>query len=309
MEWCRGRGDGSFALEEVFGGLAPENLMAGDFDGDGVTDAVAGSAVLNSITVLTHVSKPPLAVVASIVKSGMVAPGTLASAYGSGFTARAESAPSGSSAFALGGISVEITDAAGSRSLAPLFSVSPAQIDFQIPSAAVSGNATLRIRGNDGSLSEPVDFRIAPSAPAMFITDFGERLGFWYSVLGYLPPAATAVRIEADGGQTVLPIYSCEDRSAVYTCLLSPIALAGRPVYLTLYGTGIRGRSSLDAVRCQIGDVSLPVEYAGPAGAGMAGLDQVNVRLTPAVSAHNNPQFLTLIVDGQATNSGSILID
>src|SRR5262245_11937955 len=55
--------------------------------------------------------------------------------------------------------------------------------------------------------------------------------------------------------------------------------------YLSLYGTGIAGRSSLDAVRCAIGGTSLPVGYAGPTG-GWPGLDQVNVRLTAAVKAN-----------------------
>jgi len=50
------------------------------------------------------------------------------------------------------------------------------------------------------------------------------------------------------------------------------------PVYLTLYGTGIRNRSSLDNVLVTINGISVRVLYAGPQPT-FAGLDQINVPL------------------------------
>ena len=51
------------------------------------------------------------------------------------------------------------------------------------------------------------------------------------------------------------------------------------PVFLTLYGTGIRNHaSSPDDVLVTINGVSVPVLYAGPQ-ADYAGLDQINVPL------------------------------
>ena len=35
-------------------------------------------------------------------------------------------------------------------------------------------------------------------------------------------------------------------------------------VYLTLYGTGFRNRSSLDSVQVLVANVPVPVDYAGP---------------------------------------------
>jgi uncharacterized protein (TIGR03437 family) len=54
------------------------------------------------------------------------------------------------------------------------------------------------------------------------------------------------------------------------------------PVYLTLYGTGIRNRSSLDLDHAfvSINGINVPVLYAGPQP-DFAGLDQINVPLTP----------------------------
>ena len=59
-----------------------------------------------------------------------------------------------------------------------------------------------------------------------------------------------------------------------------PIALGvDTPIYLSLYGTGIRNHSALANVTCTIGGISVPVQYAGPQ-LQYAGVDQVNVALT-----------------------------
>ena len=63
-----------------------------------------------------------------------------------------------------------------------------------------------------------------------------------------------------------------------------------------LYGTGIRGRSSLEAVTCTIGGVTVPVVYAGPQG-GYPGLDQVNLEL-PASLVGADLSSVVLTVDG-----------
>jgi uncharacterized protein (TIGR03437 family) len=51
------------------------------------------------------------------------------------------------------------------------------------------------------------------------------------------------------------------------------------PVYLTLYGTGIRHRSSLDSVLVTINGISMAVLYGGSQPT-FSGLDQINVPLT-----------------------------
>jgi uncharacterized protein (TIGR03437 family) len=55
-------------------------------------------------------------------------------------------------------------------------------------------------------------------------------------------------------------------------------------VFLTLYGTGIRGRRSLTDVRATVGGLAVPVTYAGAQGS-IAGLDQVNVGPLPRALA------------------------
>ena len=73
-----------------------------------------------------------------------------------------------------------------------------------------------------------------------------------------------------------------------------------------LYGTGIRGRSSLDAVRCTIDGVTVAVVYAGAQG-GYPGLDQVNVEL-PESFGSSGPSTVVLTVDGIAAAPFSLAI-
>src|SRR5207245_1043493 len=73
---------------------------------------------------------------------------------------------------------------------------------------------------------------------------------------------------------------SCGNRARIGDALqLAPISLGvDTPIYLSFYGTGIRGRSSLANVKVTIGTVDIEPTYAGPQP-DTAGLDQVNVPL------------------------------
>ena len=84
-----------------------------------------------------------------------------------------------------------------------------------------------------------------------------------------------------------------------------PINLgADTPTYLTLYGTGIRGRSALANVTATIAGVAVPVLYAGPTP-NFTGLDQVNVPLLLSLRGSGMSKVL-VTVDGQASNAVEI---
>jgi len=94
------------------------------------------------------------------------------------------------------------------------------------------------------------------------------------------------------------PIFLC----ATSGCVSVPIDLGSTsPVYLSLYGTGIRHVSSLANVVCTIGGVSVPVLYAGAQGE-FAGLDQLNVQIPLALRGSGEVD-LNLTVDGQPANT------
>jgi uncharacterized protein (TIGR03437 family) len=71
-----------------------------------------------------------------------------------------------------------------------------------------------------------------------------------------------------------------------------------RPLYLSLYGTGIRGGS---AITVSIGGTAVPVTYAGAQGE-FAGLDQINVRLSGSLRGKGEAD-LVLTVDGATANT------
>lgn len=101
-----------------------------------------------------------------------------------------------------------------------------------------------------------------------------------------------ALRVEPDGEQTVLSIRN-------------EIVLDERPVYLIAYATGLRNLSSLSSLQARIGGVSVPVNYAGPEGSGVPGLDQVNIRLIPALKGLGLAN-LVLTVDGILSNTAMV---
>jgi uncharacterized protein (TIGR03437 family) len=209
---------------------------------------------------------------------------TMFAAFGSSYGADLAPAPvsapnSQSPPTTLGGISVMIRDSGGILWSAPMLYVSPTQINFEIPAGLAPGNAVIVATNATGSVSTPTAM-VTTVAPGLFaLSD---------STLA----AAYATRIEPDGSQTILPAGA-------------PISLDQRPVYLCVFGTGIRGLSSMNGISASIGGVNAAVSYAGPQGS-IPGLDQVNVLIPPSLSgAGYVPVQLTL----PPSNSNVVVVD
>lgn len=216
-----------------------------------------------------------------------VAADSLASIFGSnlaGTTAQASGLPLPTS---LGGISLTITDSAGTQSSAPLIYVATGQINFVVPDGTAPGPATFTVSG--GPATSTATGIIQNVAPTLFSAS-GNGMGV---------AAATAIQTQASNPQiqSPVPVFQCGDSG----CVSVPINLGvDTPVYLTLYGTGIRNRSSLSNVTVTINGISVPVLYAGPQ-ADFIGLDQVNVPLTLNLRGSGESNVV-LTVDGQTAN-------
>src|SRR5207247_6496174 len=118
--------------------------------------------------------------------------------------------------------------------------------------------------------------------------------------------AAGVVRVlHADGTATTTPTFTC---SLDGDCIATPISLGtvGDEAVVELYGTGIRGRSSLDNVTCTIGGIASQVLYAGPQGQ-RPGNDQVNILLPHALAGAGLVR-IELSADGHPANTVTILI-
>jgi uncharacterized protein (TIGR03437 family) len=82
--------------------------------------------------------------------------------------------------------------------------------------------------------------------------------------------------------------------------------VSGRPVYLLLFGTGLRRRSELANVKVSVGGVAAQVAFAG-AQLEYVGLDQLNVFI-PSSLAGRGAVEISLTVDGRAANTTTINI-
>lgn len=214
----------------------------------------------------------------------LLAPESIASVIGSDLAPVTLAAPQPLPA-TLGEVGVLVKDSAGLVRPAPIYYVSPEQINFVTPPGLASGAAIITIQ-RAGKADRIGSAEIRAVAPALFSMN-GTGKGV---------AAATAIRVVA-GRQDPVNVFEC---SAV-DCAAVPIDLVGdAPVYLTLYGTGIRNRSALQAVTCTIGDVSVPVLYAGPQPE-FAGLDQVNVALNFNRRVSGEIDVI-ITVDGQPSN-------
>ena len=230
---------------------------------------------------------PPMAVQSAAAPNAAVTPESIASVFGTNLAATAEQANSQPPPPSLGGATLTVTDSAGTAAVAPLMYVSPAQINFVVPSGLASGTATFTIANGEATLS--TTGMIQSVAPTLFSM----------SADGRGVAAANAIESPANSPQqqSAVSVFQC----AAAGCVSTPIQLsANANVYLILYGTGIRNRSSLANVTANINGTNVQVLYAGPQP-GFEGLDQVNLALPVSLSGSGEVNIV-LTVDGQISN-------
>ena len=192
-------------------------------------------------------------------------------------------------ALALGGVSVLVKDAAGIERAAPLFFVSPTQINYQVPVGASVGEASVTIKLGE-TIVAAGKLQIAPVAPGLFTADASSR-GI---------AVATALRVKADGSQHYEPIAQFNPTTSRFELLPIDLGPETDQVFLVVFGTGFRQRSSLTAVVANLGGTTAEVLFAGAQG-DLVGVDQVNIRI-PRSLAGRNAIDLVLSVDGITAN-------
>jgi uncharacterized protein (TIGR03437 family) len=220
-----------------------------------------------------------------------VAPGSLATLYGTNLASGIAKAVSQPLPNTLGGASLAVIDAFGATRAAPPLYVSPNQINFLVPDGVAPGPTQFLV--THGSDSQALTANVGSVAPGLFSMN-GAGKGV---------AAATAILTQAPNPsvQLPLPVFQC----AASDCEAVPIRLGvDTPVYVTFYGTGIRNRSSLAKVCLTIHSISAPILYAGPTP-GFSGLDQVNVALPLSLRGSGNSDVV-LTVDGQSSNAVTI---
>ena len=226
---------------------------------------------------------------ASFRPGGALAPGSIASAFGTDLAPVVEAAASMPLPRFLAGIELRVKDNSGNEQPAPLFFVSPSQINFLVPDTTAAGPAILTVVRGGRSIGT-AEVRIEPVAPGVFTANADGR--------GV--PAAIATRTAPDGTQSRQLVFDCA--AGPGSCKPIPIDVGGPgdEVVLTLFATGIRGRTSLGAIQATVISPPLDVLYAGPQGE-FVGLDQINIRL-PRDPFVRDVQELRLLIDGRLAN-------
>jgi len=190
----------------------------------------------------------------------------------------------------LAGTTIKIKDSAGSERLAPLFFVSPTQVNYEIPPGTVPGASTVTITSGDGSVSTGVAL-VNAVAPSLFTANQN----------GQGVAAAVAMRVKADGSRSYEEIAQFDAAQKSFIARPLDVGPEDEQVFLILFGTGIRFRSSLSHVIATIGGAYAEVSYAA-AQPGFVGLDQVNV-LVPRSLAGRGEVDVLLTVEAQMANA------
>jgi len=186
----------------------------------------------------------------------------------------------------LAGAQIIVRDSAGIEQTAPLFFVSPTQINFQIPVAAAIGLATVTIRSASGETSRGL-LEITETAPSLFSADSSGQ-GF---------PAGVLMRVK-EGNISYEPLMQYDAAQGLQTPRLIQFGADDEQLFLILFGTGFRHHSGSPTAR--LGEIELPVLYAGAQGE-MAGLDQLNLVL-PRTLIGSGEVKLKVIVDEKTAN-------
>ena len=218
---------------------------------------------------------PALTTVSAASYSGAsVAPSSIASAFGSG----------------LAGGAITVTDSTGAKLTAQVLASNSTQINFVMPAATATGQATITV--SNVSMGTVMVDTVAPGL-------------FSANADGKGVAAAMAVLVRSDGSQTSEPVFQCG--TAPGSCVATPLDLgaASDQLFLSLYGTGMRGFKQ-QAV-ATVGGVSVSV--AGPvAQSQYVGLDQANLGPLPRSLAGRGEVAISLTVDGKACNAVTVNI-
>jgi uncharacterized protein (TIGR03437 family) len=256
---------------------------SGDLTGLAATGTVAMSAP-RAVTALLD-SVPyilPIGIVngAGLTPKAVVAPGSVASVYGANMAPTTAIGPSSPMVQTLGGVTVSI----GSQML-PLYFVSPAQINFQLPLGLAPGAQTLIVSA-PGQPNAQAVFQVAADAPGVFELSVinGVTLGLLTHADGSLVTSAAP----SLAGET-LSLYGT-GFGPTLPARPEGLAVPASPPYVLT-----------DPATIQLGSVSVAPSraYAWP---GAVGVDVIQFVVPGGLpSAANAP--LTVTINGTASNT------
>jgi len=205
----------------------------------------------------------------------------IVAAFGQNFSTATTAASSVPLPTSLAGATVKVRDNSGVERLAPLFFVSPGQINYQVPDGTAPGSATVIVTASDGHAIYGV-IQILSAAPAIFtLNQNGTGL-------------AAAVDAITGAGAPFNATRASEE-----------------PNIIAVFGTGL-GADATDAdgnvnasVQASIAGNAVTLLYAGRAP-GFVGLNQLNLVLPVGITA--GTYTLSVSRNGVASNPATISV-
>ncbi|HEV8147920.1 MAG TPA: FG-GAP-like repeat-containing protein [Bryobacteraceae bacterium] len=313
--------DGTFQTPVSYSaGTSPLFTAVGDFNGDGLTDlAVPNFTTTNFTVLLGALSAGPHIIPGGAVGAGLSAggvhtlsPNGIASVFGDSFAAagtlkivRAADFLNGRVPTLAGGVCVFVNNVA-----APIFLVTPTQVNFQVPQIPSSGTAQVQVAtacgtGNEiRTLSEPV--AVAPTAPEFFyftqaadgknqIAAVNGVNGNYIGTRGLIAGLNFFPALEGDiillfftGGGTTNPAFAPGELPAGIANVTASYSIA-------------IGGGTVPAVRLTTSDIL----YIGTTP-GFPGLYQANIRIPAGVPA--GVQRVVLTIDGVFSPFGYLAV-
>ncbi len=297
--FATGKGDGTFNAfvtfeDPNFSGIS----FITDVDEDGDVDGFSFHATTPAFSIFTNRTSciPPSGAVVTSAASyapHRIANDSINTLFGANLTNVTQSAATLPLPTILGGVSLRLRDSAGLERLAPLFFVSPGQINYLTPVGLAPGVLIFTVLNGSNAVATGTTL-LAVTAPGLFSTD----------ATGRGIAAAVVLRVRANGAQVYESIARLEQGRVVAVPI--DVSNATEQVFLILYGTGLRNRNAAGTITLTANGTPLEVPYAGAQGS-LAGLDQLNVRL-PAALAGRGQLELQLLVDGRAANPVNVSI-
>jgi len=275
-----GNGDGTFQPEaQLPTGMSPQAIAIISTSTNNDIVSADNVGMLTAVT-LPVASFAPEVTINSVVSAASgtiaaVAPASIATIYGANLAASVGDSRT----------SVTITDASGTQQTAPLFYVSPAQINFLVPAGTALGIAQVTVTSSTGEST--VGVPVANVAPGVFELNASGLA------------AAVVLIVHSDNSVSYANVYQLDSSNNI---LALPIDLSAGQVYLELYGTGIRNAKS---VTVQVGGKSVPVLSSGAQGQ-YPGLDQVNIGPLPSSLVGSGQTNIVLSAGGQAANTVNV---
>ncbi len=248
-------------------------------------DFIYGEPVLNS----AHVS-------AGSYDATALATESIAAAFGANLAAGVAVAATTPLPTTLLGATVKVKDSVGTERLAPLFFVSPVQINYLVPANTVNGDAVVTITTADGRVATGRT-KIETVTPSLFSANAN----------GQGIAAAVVLRIRVNGELVYESIATFDSGQQRFVATPIDLGPATDNVFLVLYGTGLRYRSGVQGVTVKLGgNIDSQVLFAGWLQ-GFVGLDQINASLPRSLVGRGEIDVV-MTVDGKTTNTVKVNI-